>query len=122
VEHYRFRIGSTSREIALRDRHTPPSTHRALSAIIVDDGISLKGPGGNVAPGCTDVGPGLAIARPDGAYDFEALARCTAKIHAEAGEAIDSVEVTASDGTNFETIESTIEAVARDYPRITLTI
>ena len=60
-----------------------PATQRdlRLTAILVKEGISLKGRGGNVAPGCTDAGPGLAVPnRADHARDIVALAGCAAKL------------------------------------------
>ena len=71
-----------------------------LLAIVVADGISLKGPGGNVAPGCA---PRWAPVSPSVAL-----------------EALDAVEVWATPETDFEAIASTIEIVAHDYPRVTL--
>jgi hypothetical protein len=120
VEHYRLRLPSSAREVGIRDGRRSGGGHMQLLAIVVADGISLKGPGGNIAPGCTEMGAGLAIGRTEGVYDFDALGRCVAKLHAESGAALESVEVWASPETDFDAIASTIEIVARDYPRITL--
>ena len=52
--------------------HPPPDSNPRPSlgfvVLIVPDGISLKGRGGNVAPGCTGTGAGLAIPNKNGAY------------------------------------------------------
>src|SRR5580704_18566955 len=42
----------------------PPTTPTlGLTIIVVNDGFSIKARGGNVAPGCSDTGPGLAVAK-----------------------------------------------------------
>src|ERR1700721_4791754 len=42
----------------------PPTTPTlGLTIIVVNDGFSIKARGGNVAPGCSDTGPGLGGAK-----------------------------------------------------------
>jgi len=56
------------------------STALNLTVIIVNDGFSIKASGGNVAPGCAGVGPGLAIPRRGQEYDYSALNVCVTKL------------------------------------------
>src|SRR6187549_141896 len=44
-----------------------------LTVIIINDGLSIKAAGGNVAPGCEGPGPGTAIGMKNGTYDYDAL-------------------------------------------------
>jgi hypothetical protein len=59
------------------DPNAPPLN---LSVIVLQTGISIKTGMGNVAPGCRDVGAGVAIPKVDGKLDFEALAACVTSI------------------------------------------
>lgn len=64
-----------------RDVLVPPKTLN-LTALIVGDGVALKTSKGNIAPGCNDVGKGLAIPKRDGAHDLPALVACAQKLEA----------------------------------------
>lgn len=60
--------------------YSPPGL-LGLTALVVPDGIALKARGGNVAPGCDDLGPGVAIPKPDaGTYDLDAFSHCLGKL------------------------------------------
>ena len=89
------------------------SSGLGLLAIVVADGISLKARGGNVAPGCTDTGPGLAIPRRDGAHDLGALRSCARRLKDAAPEftAERAIRVTASADVPFSDVFGTIEAL-----------
>jgi biopolymer transport protein TolR len=56
------------------------STALNLTVLIVNDGFSIKASGGNVAPGCTGVGPGLAIPKRGAQYDYASLNACVARL------------------------------------------
>jgi hypothetical protein len=58
----------------------PPSI--GLTVFLIDGGVSIKTSGGNVAPGCNEAGPGLAIPTRDGAQDPVALGACVHKLKA----------------------------------------
>lgn len=66
----------------------PPRSHPAMGApdgllvFVTPTGVSLRGRGGNVAPGCDQLGPGVAITRsePTSALDRGALRACAKKI------------------------------------------
>src|SRR5512141_477356 len=52
----------------------PPTTPTlGLTVIVVPDGFSLKARGGNVAAGCNDTGPGLAVPKQGTEYDYTTL-------------------------------------------------
>lgn len=85
----------------------------ALTVLVAEDGIGIKGRGGNIAPGCKDVGAGLAISKSrSGTYDFEGLTRCVdyVKHLAPQGVAEDELTITAYPFTTFATIVATIDA------------
>lgn len=47
-----------------------------LSVIVVRDGMAVKTSGGNIAPGCAAVGPGLAFPRGPAGLDLAGLQAC----------------------------------------------
>lgn len=59
-----------------RSVRAPSEAKLDLTVVVVDDGFAVKARGGNVAPGCTDTGPGLAVR----GRDFTALRACVSKI------------------------------------------
>lgn len=96
-----------------RARAASSSAGLGLLAIVVADGISLKGRGGNVAPGCMELGPGLAIPRRDGAQDLAALRACARRLKDAAPElaAERAVRVTANADVPFSDVLGVIEAL-----------
>src|SRR5208283_924686 len=59
----------------------PTTPTLGLTVIVVNDGFSLKARGGNVAPGCSDTGPGLAVGKVNsGDYDYTQLNACVVKL------------------------------------------
>lgn len=51
-----------------------------LLVLIATQGVSLKGPGGNVAPGCHDIGPGLAIPRTGSTLAYDSIRDCVLRL------------------------------------------
>src|SRR5262245_56842076 len=86
-----------------------------LTVFIVPDGFSLKASGGNIAPGCTGVGPGIAIPRISGKYDYRSLSECAAKLK-EKFEDEDQAYITANPGTEYQIVINVIDAL-RTSPR-----
>ena len=86
-----------------------------LTVFIVPDGFSLKASGGNIAPGCTGVGPGIAIPRNSGKYDYKLLSECAAKLK-EKFEDEDQAYITANPGTEYQILINVIDAL-RTSPR-----
>jgi hypothetical protein len=98
-----------------------PTAKLGLTVLIVNDGISIKTVGGNVAPGCQDKGPGLAIAKKDGAYDFDALRACTKRLRDVVPEAADdkTFTVTANPPTEMRDVVAAIDSVRPFFPELT---
>src|SRR4051812_31368426 len=49
-----------------RPTNKPDQPFLGLTVIVVPEGFSVKARGGNVASGCNDAGPGLAVGKRDG--------------------------------------------------------
>jgi len=84
-----------------------------LTVIIVNDGFSIKASGGNVAPGCAGVGPGLAIPRRGGEYDYAGLNTCVARLkHANADFATErQAFINANPGTPYQEVVHVADAL-----------
>jgi len=74
----------------------PTTPTLGLTVLVVPDGFSLKARGGNVAPGCNDTGPGVAIPTKNNDYDYDALKACATKLKGAAAEFKDEMGVTIS--------------------------
>src|SRR5690606_14648943 len=94
-------------------RAAVPQDALNLTVLIVGDGFSLKSGGGNVAPGCTGVGAGLAIPMRGSEYDFRALAACAAKLKASNPAYADETQVSlgANFGIAYGTVIQTMDAL-----------
>lgn len=53
-----------------------------LVLVIVADGVGIKASSGNVAPGCREVGKGLAVPRVEGKLDHAAVEACVRSLKA----------------------------------------
>jgi len=84
-----------------------------LTVLVVNDGFSIKAAGGNVAPGCDGVGPGIAIPMKSGQLDYDALTDCAAKLRGSSADFADETQVyiSANPGTDYQTLISTIDAL-----------
>jgi biopolymer transport protein TolR len=87
-----------------------------LTILIVNDGFSIKAAGGNVAPGCTGAGPGIAIPKKSGQYDYEALNACASKLKSASPDFADENQfyITANPGTDYQIIISVVDALRVD--------
>jgi biopolymer transport protein TolR len=94
-------------------RATGESEALNLTVIIVNDGFSLKAAGGNVAPGCQGVGPGLSIAKKDGQYDYVSLNACAEQLKNASAkfETERQFYVSANPGTEYQVIINVIDAM-----------
>lgn len=99
----------------------PTTPTLGLTIFVVPDGFSLKARGGNVAPGCNDTGPGVAIPKAAGEggkldYDYKSLKACAAKLKGAAPEFKDEmgVTVTANPTVPLQTIIGTMDAVRKN--------
>jgi biopolymer transport protein TolR len=94
----------------------PTKPTLGLTILVVNEGFSVKASGGNVAAGCNDTGPGLAVARPSGGeYDYKALTGCVQKLKASSADFKDETAVTISGNPNipYSAIIATIDAVRK---------
>jgi biopolymer transport protein TolR len=93
----------------------PTTPTLGLTVIVVGDGFSLKARGGNVAPGCGDTGPGLAVGKVNGDYDFVTLNQCVTKLKHLSPDFASESQVTISANPNipYQAIISTMDAVRR---------
>jgi biopolymer transport protein ExbD len=96
----------------------PPTTPTlGLTVLIVNDGFAVKARGGNVAPGCSDTGPGLAVAKmPDGKeYNFDALKKCVLGLKSSSADFADETTVTISASPNipYQAVIGTMDAVRK---------
>jgi biopolymer transport protein TolR len=90
-----------------------------LSMLIVNDGISLKASGGNIAPGCEGPGAGITIPAkgrdPAGRaqHDWAQLRSCAKKLKDSAPEFKEEtqVQILAEPGTDYQTIIWAMDAV-----------
>ncbi len=89
----------------------PTTKTLGLTVIIVPDGFSVKASGGNVAPGCNDAGPGLAIPKKGSEYDYESLRDCAARLKTMAPEfaAEEQVTISANPQIPYQAVISTID-------------
>ena len=97
---------------------TQPSLN--LTVTVVPEGFSVKARGGNVAPGCNDLGPGLAVGkgtssegRPD--YDYAQLTECVRKLKHLSDDFKDETQValTANPEIPYQVVVRTTDAVRR---------
>jgi biopolymer transport protein ExbD len=91
----------------------PSTPTLGLTVLIVPDGFSLKARGGNVAPGCNDTGPGVAIPRKENDFDYDALKTCVTKLKATSADFNDEMGVTisANPPIPYQVVISTMDAV-----------
>jgi biopolymer transport protein ExbD len=87
----------------------------SLTVIVVADGFSVKARGGNVAPGCNEAGAGLAIAKRENDYDYNALNTCVKRLKGLSPDFKDETSVTISANPNipYQTVISTMDALRK---------
>ncbi len=133
VQHYELPVRGATGVAAITV--TPPArmspadlpTHRLnLTVLVVDGGISVKGGGGNVGPGCTGVAPGLAFPRAGGAYDWPGVRACAEKLRASdpAFAHENQVVVVADSNIELETVVALMDSLrtsAGGQPLFTVT-
>ncbi len=87
-----------------------------LTILIVPEGFSVKARGGNVAPGCKDLGAGLAVGKtPSGDYDYDALNKCVAGLKRSSDKYAEETSVTISGNPNitYQSVIGTMDAVRK---------
>jgi hypothetical protein len=93
---FRTPVGWANRSRAGSGARAPTTPTLGLTVLVVPDGFSLKARGGNVAPGCNDTGPGIAIPNKGSDYDYDGLKACAIKLKGAAAEFKDEMGVTIS--------------------------
>ena len=94
----------------------PPSeSSLGLTVLVVPEGFSVKAKGGNVAPGCSDTGGGLAVPKRGAEYDYEALKACAVRLKASAATFADERDVTISANAQvpYDVVIATLDAMRR---------
>jgi hypothetical protein len=83
--------------------------------IVVPDGFSMKASGGNIAPGCSGAGSGLAIPKSNNDYDYAALNACAKKLKGVSPDFASETSVTISANANipYQIVISTIDALRK---------
>jgi biopolymer transport protein TolR len=94
-----------------------PSEALNLSVLIATEGFSLKTSGGNIAPGCNDVGAGYAVPKVNGNYDFTSLKACASHLKGSSSAFADETAATisANPGVDFQTVVGVMDAL-RETP------
>jgi biopolymer transport protein ExbD len=73
-----------------------------LSAFIVREGVSLKTSGGNLAPGCNDIGSGVTIPKVGQDYDLKSLTACVKRLKGANPSFKEETQVTITASSNVE--------------------
>jgi hypothetical protein len=102
------------------DPASAKSNALGLTVIVIGDGISMKARGGNIAPGCKDVGAGLAIPNKDGAKDLTALATCAERLKNASPEFASEtlVTISANPDIDFQTLVAIMDALRPTFPDV----
>lgn len=86
---------------------------RSLNAtiFITSGGFSVKAMGGNLAPGCADVGAGVAVPTTAAGYDHDGLVRCMVRVKGAIPELAAETRVTlaANPGVDFATVAAVMD-------------
>ncbi len=98
----------TTAQIPLEFGKPEPAGARVLSASVFRQGVMLKVPEGNVAPGCEALGDGVTVSRLDGLVDHDRLEKCVARMHKDHKTNLGSVLVTKD--TEFHEIVTLLDA------------
>jgi biopolymer transport protein ExbD len=87
-----------------------------LSAWIATGGVSLKTSGGNIAPGCNDVGSGITIPKVNEEYDLKSLTACVKRLKnaTPAFKEETQVTITANPGIEYKTVIDVMDALRSD--------
>ncbi len=97
-------------------RQEQPKKSLGLTIMIVNQGFSIKAQGGNVAPGCDGAGPGIAIPKVNGQYDFTGLQQCVAKLKQASPDFAEETQafLSGNPGTDYQTLISSMDAIRHD--------
>lgn len=87
-----------------------------LTVFIVNDGISFKTSGGNIASGCKEPGSGIAVPKVGGVHDYVSVTACAKRLKNAQAEFKEENQVTivANADVDFKTIVATMDALRAD--------
>jgi biopolymer transport protein TolR len=87
-----------------------------LSAWITTQGVSLKTSGGNIAPGCQDVGGGITVPKVNEEYDLKSLTACAKRLKNATASFKEETQVTitANPGIEYKAVIDTMDALRSD--------
>jgi biopolymer transport protein TolR len=94
----------------------PDKPSLSLTVIVVREGFSVKARGGNIAPGCSEAGPGIAIPKKGSEYDYPSLSACAKRLKGLSQDFAEETQVTISANPDipYQAVISTIDAVRND--------
>jgi len=91
-----------------------------ITVLLVSDGLSVRIGRQNVAAGCSGIGPGLAIPKLEGAYDYRRLSRCLESLRSSIEHAATAssaapalAQLIAGPGIPYVEIVSAMEAISQ---------
>lgn len=87
-----------------------------LAALITSEGISLKTSAGNIATGCTQIGPGVTIPIVNNRHDYAELTRCVRELKRQNERFAEETQVTltANPDVEYQIVVSVVDALRRD--------
>lgn len=96
-------------------RQDPNKKSLGLTIMVVTQGFSIKAQGGNVAPGCSGVGAGIAIPKVGENYDFTALQACVERLKKSAPEFEEETQafISGNPDTTYQTLVAVIDSIRR---------
>ena len=105
------RDGETAQIPLAMGRPEPPSK-KPLAVSLFREGIIVKVPEGNVAPGCQGLGEGVTLSRTEASLDRETLGACLARMHDEHHTNVANLLVRRD--TPFHEVIAVLDALRRD--------
>lgn len=88
-----------------------------LNALIASQGVSLKTSGGNIAPGCSDVGSGITVPKlQSGEHDLKSISACAKKLKNANPSFKEETQVTiaASPDIDYKSVIDVMDALRAD--------
>jgi biopolymer transport protein ExbD len=103
-------------DLNVPSRHEVPRKQvLGLTLTLTSGGIAMKAAGGNMAPGCEEVGGGIAIGKLGDDYDYAALRKCATRLHDSspdyAGET--TVTIAANPNVPLQAVVNAAQAVSK---------
>jgi len=109
-------IQTTPPSIGGKTREKIKSKALNLTALVTNEGVSLKTSGGNIATGCSSVGPGITVPMAGGQHDLKELTRCVRELKKQNERFAEETQVTltANPDTQYQIVVAVIDAMRKD--------